>query len=69
MDWYTLEDRNEDADDGEAYDIVVTPEEDAAKLDDGENAVLEQYAAEACLSDICLPMTCGILYVVVLGEG
>lgn len=38
---YALEDGNEDAGDGEADDKVVAIEEDAAELEDGEDAVLE----------------------------
>ncbi|CAD6593928.1 MAG: hypothetical protein ASARMPREDX12_007829 [Alectoria sarmentosa] len=48
MDRYALEDGNENAGDGEADDEVVAPEEDAAELDDGEDAVLEEDAAVSC---------------------
>lgn len=52
MDWYALEDGNENAGDGEADDEVVAPEEDAAELDDGEDAVLEEDTAVSFLSDM-----------------
>lgn len=44
---YALEDRDEDAGDGEAYDKVESPEENAAELDNGEDAVLEEDAGGA----------------------
>lgn len=45
MNGYALEDGDEDAGDGEADDKAHAPNEDAAELDDGEDAVLEEDAA------------------------
>lgn len=52
MNRYALEYGDEDAGDGEAYDEMVTPEEDAAELDDGEDAVLEEDTAASYASDM-----------------
>ena len=68
MDRYALEDGNENAGDGEADDEVVAPEEDAAELDDGEDAVLEEDAA-VLFCQICLLGCVGVLVCGGGGEG
>lgn len=51
VNWYALEDGDEDAGDGKADDKVVAPEEDTSELDNGEDAVLEKDAAVPLFSD------------------
>lgn len=47
---------------------MISPEEDAAKLDDGKNTVLEKDAAGRRLSDMYLPNMWGVLYVLIVEE-
>lgn len=59
MNGYALEDGHENAGNGEANDKVVAPKEDAAELDDGEDAVLEEDATFPYWSDmIILDVVC-----------
>ena len=51
MNGYALEDGDENAGNREANDKVVAPKEDAAELDDGEDAVYEEDAIVSYLSD------------------
>ena len=58
MNGYALEDGDENAGDGEANDKVVAPKEDAAELDDGEDAVLEEDATFSYWSDMIIVRIC-----------
>ena len=55
MNWYALEDGDENVCNSETDNKMVAPQEDAAELDDGEDAVLEEDATDLNSSDI---MTC-----------
>lgn len=62
-----MEYRDEDARDGEADDEVIAPKEDAAKLDNREDAVLEEDAvAPGCQT--CNWRSAGAFRHVVVGE-
>lgn len=54
MNRYALKDGDEDAGNGEADDKVVAPKEDAAVLDNGENAVLEEDAKSSSSSVVII---------------
>ena len=51
VNWYALEDRDDDAGDGKTDDKVVAPDKKATELDDTEDAILEENAAIRYLSD------------------
>ena len=52
MNWYALEDGYEKNSDGETDDEVIAPDEDAAELDDGEDAIQEEDATRSYSSDV-----------------
>lgn len=52
MNRYALKDGDEYAGRGQADDKVVAPKEDAAELDNGKNAVLEEDAKNSSSSDV-----------------
>ena len=52
MNGHALEDRDKHAGDGEAHDEVGRPQEDAAELDNGKDAVLEEDTDGPLLSDV-----------------
>lgn len=52
MNWYALEDDDEDVSNGETDNKMVAPQQDAAELDDGEDAILEEYTTDLNSSDI-----------------
>ena len=54
MDWYALEDGDENVGDGETDNKMVAPQEDAAELNAGEDAVLEENATNLNSLDIII---------------
>ena len=52
MNWYALEYGDENVGNGETDDKMVAPQKDAAELDDGEDAVLEEDAMDLNSSDM-----------------
>ena len=58
-----MEDGNEDAGQSEAHDKAAEAEENAAKLDDGEDAVLEEDAAVSLVLALWFLAFVDMLYV------
>ena len=52
MNWYALEDGDENVGDGETDNKMVATQENAAELNDGEDAVLEEDATDLNSLDI-----------------
>ena len=52
MNWYALEDADENVGNGETDNKMVAPQQNAAELDDGEDAVLEENATDLDSSEI-----------------
>ena len=52
MNWYALEDGDENVGDGETDNEMVAPPKDAAELNDREDAVLEKDATDLNSLDI-----------------